>query len=106
MTEQEWTEKYEPLPHPEGECHGFEVDGECCLIEPSETHILSEIEPNRIWSLVEDDLGNMIVHAGMLRVNVIGYLHTRSPWVTGDEHTESDEEDDWDDFDDDDYDDE
>jgi len=87
MTEEEWIQTYRPKPHPEGESHGFEIDGECCLIEPSEGRILSGIPERFLWTLLENDDGDLYIAAGNHRVNRIGYLQSTLPWHTGDEAT-------------------
>jgi hypothetical protein len=89
MTEEEWIHTYRPKPHPDGESHGFEIDGECCLIEPSEEHILAHIPERFLWTLLENDDGNLSIAAGNHRVKRIGYLQTSFPWHSGHETTES-----------------
>lgn len=116
MTQEEWAETYEPMPHPAGEDHGYEIDGRCCMIEPSEKAIISRIPQKHLWTIIEDETGGQVIVAGFQTVNRIGYLQTRVPWDTGDEMTEPDsdyeddeldtEEDDSDDDDFDDWDDE
>jgi hypothetical protein len=88
MTEEEWIQTYRPKAHPEEESHGFEVDGECCLIEPSESRILAHIPERFLWTLLEGDDGNLFIAAGNHRVGRIGYLETVFPWNTGREVTE------------------
>lgn len=87
MTEDQWIESYRPLPHPKGANHGFEINGECCLIDTDEADIISAVPPKHLWTLLENDEGDLLVAAGDHRVNRIGYLNTRFPWKTGKEIT-------------------
>jgi len=88
MTIDEWIAEYRPMPHPLGEEHGFDVDGKACLIEAYETKALERVPHRQLWALVENDEGDMVIVAGMRKINVIGYLQTEESWEVGDEMTE------------------
>jgi len=94
MTIDRWIQEYKPVQHPTGDEHGFEVDGKSCLIETYEGNVLERLPHNKLWTLVENDEGDMIILAGLHRVNAVGYLQTEEPWETGDETTHPDPEDD------------
>lgn len=93
MTIDEWIQEYSPMPHPTGEEHGFEVDGKACLIEAYEVAVLQQLHHKHLWTILENDEGDLIIVAGLRRVNVLGHLQTEEPWEVGDEMTEPDPED-------------
>lgn len=45
---------------------------------------MSETEPNRVWTIMSDDYGDLVVVNGWHYVNRFGYLITEKPWVDGD----------------------
>lgn len=89
MTEDDWINRYEPIPHPKGAAHGFEIDGQCCLIDGDEEEILNKIPEKHLWTLLENNEGDLYIAAGFHRVNRVGHLNTRFPWKTGRETTEA-----------------
>lgn len=46
---------------------------------------VAKLDPKNVWSVVDADDGSLIATAGFHVVNVIGYVVTSRPWVTGNE---------------------
>jgi hypothetical protein len=75
----EWEAKFKPILNPlnpEGPFDGFmfETYGE-------ELEFLSNYVPSCIWTLVEDDDGDIVVVSGWHFVNRLGYIVTLESWT-------------------------
>lgn len=44
---------------------------------------MAETEPNKVWTIMSDDNGDLVVVNGWHYVNRFGYLITEKPWVDG-----------------------
>lgn len=44
---------------------------------------LAETEPNKVWTILTDDHGDLVVVNGWHYVNRFGYFVTEKPWVDG-----------------------
>ena len=77
----EWENKYKPIKNhlvndPDQEL--FETYGE-------EVEYVDSVEPNRVWTYVQGD-SSMIITAGFVYINRIGYYITENPWESLDEY--------------------
>lgn len=74
-------EKYEPTEFPDTET------GNPCLLETygPELELVKQTDPRHVWTVLDDDNGDLVVCAGFHFVNRVNYIITKKPWETGDE---------------------
>jgi hypothetical protein len=80
VTEDEWIERFKPLPAPSGD-GGFDFgDGSTLLdwTKPVDAAILDAADPACVWTVVDGDEGPAIV-CGRHFVNRLGYIVTEVP---------------------------
>lgn len=83
-----WFDEYKPVLNHFHKDENLQWNG--CLYETygeEDDYItkLVETEPNRVWTMVSDDYGNLCVTNGWHYVNRFGYLVTEKPWKDGDD---------------------
>jgi hypothetical protein len=82
LTEEEWFDKFKPLPNHLDENAQFTDGDQGYLFETygKELDFVKAQEPNRIWTHCEDDSGNTYIYQGMRIVDRIGYFVTAVPF--------------------------
>jgi hypothetical protein len=72
-----WDEKYKPIPnHIDKGNDKFETYGE----ELEFVRTINSTEPNRVWTLIEGDSGNLWIVNGYHFVNRLNYFITKNPY--------------------------
>jgi len=77
MTEKEF-ETFRPLKNPHGD-HGW--DATLWETYGVELNFVRNQQPNRVWTLMNDDEGNLVIVTGFHFVNRVGYFVTEIPWA-------------------------
>lgn len=84
MTEDEFFERYEPIKNDNDSSAAY--DG--CAFDPREYHEYvtnNDVEPDNVWTIMEDDDGDLCISAGWSFVNRFAYLITKNPALGLDE---------------------
>ena len=84
MTIDEWEDKYEPLQDDDGVEIQFGIYSESKKIDDI-SKMYSDIsgsEPfNHVWTLIDGDIGKLIISNGYRVCNSINYFVTKKPWT-------------------------
>lgn len=83
MTEDEFDAAYPLVQNHINPTAGWAVgeDGRGCLFETygDEFDFVRRSDPQRVWTLIDGDDGDLYVVSGLHRVNRVGYLLSRNP---------------------------
>jgi hypothetical protein len=82
LTEQEWFDKFKPLPNHLDPNASFNDGEQGYMFETygKELDFVKNQEPNRIWTYTDGDNGDTYIFQGMGIVNRIGYFVTAVPF--------------------------
>jgi hypothetical protein len=86
LTEDEFDARYPLVPNHINPTAGWVVgEGRGCLFETygKEFDYVRRFDPNRVWTLIDGDDGEMYVVNGLHLVNRVGYLLSRDPVTDG-----------------------
>lgn len=87
MTEDEFETAYPLVPNHINPEAGWAVgdDGRGCLFETygDEFDYVRRFDPQRVWTLIEGDDGDLYVVSGLHRINRVGHLLSRDPVPNG-----------------------
>lgn len=87
MTEDEFDRQFTLVPNHINPAAGWAVgeDGRGCLFETygDEFDFVRRYDPQRVWTLIDGDDGDLYVVSGLHRVNRVGYLLSREPVSAG-----------------------
>lgn len=92
----EWFDKYKPVLNHFHNDENQSWNG--CMYETygqEDEYItqMAEKEPNKVWTILSDDYGDLVVVNGWHYVNRFGYFITEKPWKDGDNFSIYDEDD-------------
>ncbi len=76
LSEASFAERYRPMPNPLDKSAGFDFGAGGCLFAPTTKefrHVLAQ-PPRRIWTVLDDDDGRLIIESGLRLDNRLGYL--------------------------------
>lgn len=73
LTEEQFFELYEPITNPETEEYSFETFGE-------DLDFIKRTNPLHVWTMLDDDLGNVAIVNGTRFVNRICYMVCNKPF--------------------------
>lgn len=79
LTEEEFDERYSPMPNPLNPNASWSYDNRGCLFETfgEEFAFVRRFDPHRVWTLIDGDDGDLYLVSGLHFVNRIGYLLTQ-----------------------------
>lgn len=77
MTEKEF-KTFRPLKNPHGD-HGW--DGTLWETYGAELNFVRNQPNNKVWTLMDDEEGNLIIMTGLHHTNRVGYFVTELPWT-------------------------
>lgn len=76
FSEELFAECYRPIPNHLDKTAGFDFGAGGCLFAPATKqfrHVLAQ-SPRRIWTVLDDDDGRLIIESGLRLDNRLGYL--------------------------------
>lgn len=83
LTVDEFIERFKPLPNPvtpSAPCDFGNAKG--CLIETygAEWEFIRSFDRQRVWTLIDNNAGDLFLLSGLRWVNRLGYIITQNPW--------------------------
>ncbi|MBI1246872.1 hypothetical protein GC197_03380 [bacterium] len=83
LTEDEFCTQFRPLPNPIAAHAQMDFgDAKGCLIETygPEWDFIKSFDRYRVWTLIDNNAGDMFILSGLHWINRLGYLITANPW--------------------------